>query len=271
MSEQNEERALRYNANKTRFDLVPNYPLEQIAKVMTKGAEKYAPYNWQKGMPWSECEASMLRHFYAYKSGEDFDPETGLYHLAHAAVNLMFLVDYYRTNPQFDDRRQSYLVQPKIVLDIDEVVCDWAKGYSEYTGNEVSARYWDSCYGMGDSLDILAQDKNFWVNKLKVKQYPDFIPHAYVSSRSIPVEWTKEWLEKNGLPCRPVVHVPWGASKLAELQKLGAEIFVDDRMENFITAQSGGITTFLMDASHNQHWDVGYKRIKDLKLRNIIR
>lgn len=264
-------RGLRFNDGKTRYDLVPEYPLEQIAKVMTRGALKYAPNNWRKGMPWSEVESSLLRHFYAYKGGEDFDVESGLYHMAHVAVNAMFLIDYYRSNPQFDDRQHSYLKMPRIVLDIDEVVCDWAEGYRTYTGKALSAKYWDSSYSVGADLDELAKDKNFWVEHLKVKQFPDFIPHAYVSSRGIPVEWTKEWLEKNGLPCREVIHVPWGASKLEELKKLGTEIFVDDRMENFTTAQLGGITSFLMDATHNQHWNVGFKRIYDLKIKNLIR
>lgn len=263
-------RALRYNTNKLRYDLIPEYAEEQVAKVMTKGAEKYAPNNWRKGMPWSEVESSLKRHLAAWKSGEDFDSESGLYHMAHVAVNALFLIDYYRSNPQFDDRYKAYLNQPKIVLDIDEVLCGWSQGYRDYTGEPLPSNYWDSSYGTLAKLNELTTNKEFWINLPCIRR-PDFVPHAYVSSRGIPVEWTMEWLEKNELPCRPVYHVPWNASKVETLKKLETEIFIDDRFENFSAASKEGITTFLMDASHNQHYDVGYKRIKDLKLKNIIR
>ena len=264
------KRAMRFNNGKIRYDLIPDYPLEQMAKVMTKGAEKYDINNWKKGMPWSEVEASLLRHLYAYKSGEDFDEETGLYHMAHVAVNATFLIDYYRSNPQFDDRYKSYLKQPKIVLDIDEIVCGWAQGYALRKGKEIAAAYWDSSYSIGMDLEELMKDQFFWENLPCIRK-PDFTPYAYVSSRSIPVKWTENWIEKNGLPCRPVIHVPFGASKVEELKKLKADIFIDDRIENFLEVQNAGITTFLMDASHNQHINVGYKRIFDLKIRNVIR
>jgi len=269
-TEEEAVRAERFNKGKILWDLIPKYPLEQIAKVMTKGAEKYAPHNWCKGMPWSEVEGSLLRHFYAYQSGEDFDEESGLYHMAHVAVNAMFLIDYYRSNPQFDNRQHSYLKFPKIVLDVDEVVCDWQGGYRKFTGEKLEANYWDSSYNTTDKLNELASNKEFWMG-LECIRKPDFIPHAYVSSRGIPVEWTKEWLESKGLPCREVIHVPWGSSKVEALKKLGAEIFIDDRFENFREVQNAGITSFLMDASHNRHVDVGYKRIKDLKIKNVVR
>jgi hypothetical protein len=264
------ERAMRHNLGKLRYDLVPRYALEQIAKVMTKGAEKYAPHNWKKGMPWSECEASLRRHLEAYAANIDFDEETGLYHLAHAAVNAMFLIEYYRTAPKFDDRPKPYLHLPKVVLDIDEVVCGWALGYKIRTGKEIQGTYWNSRYGFGKELAELAKDKTFWLDLPCIRK-PDFVPHAYVSSRSIPVAWTEQWIESNGLPTSPVYHVPFDASKVETLKGIGAEYFLDDRFENFIEAEKGGICSFLMDAPHNRHYDVGYKRVHDLKLRNMIR
>lgn len=262
-------RGLRYNSGKLRFDLVPPYPMEQIAKVFTKGAEKYAPHNWKKGMPWSEVEASLMRHLEAYRAGEDFDPETGLYHMAHVAVNAMFLIDYYRSNPKYDDRLKPYLKAPKIVLDIDEVVCGWSDGYRAYTGHPLDPSYWDGAYGITDNLNELAKDEQFWLTLPCIRK-PDFVPHAYVSSRSIPVEWTQKWIELNGLPCRPVYHVPWNTSKVKVLKDIGAEYFIDDRFDNFLEAETNGITSFLMDATHNQHYNVGYRRIKELKIKNLL-
>ena len=235
-------------------------------------------------MPWSECEASLRRHLQAYAAGEDFDfdkdcptcqignceSHSGELHMAAVVVNAMFILDYYRSNPKFDDRWKSYMHQPKIVLDIDEVVCGWAEGYKQHTGKCIQAQYWDSRYNFSTELAELAKDKSFWLGLPCIRR-PDFVPHAYVSSRSIPVEWTEEWLEKNGLPCRPVHHVPFNHSKIEKLKALEADYFIDDRFENFYEAEQNGIFTFLMDASHNQHYNVGYKRIKELKLANIVR
>lgn len=75
-----------------------------IAKVFTMGAEKYDEDNWRKGMNWRKCLASLMRHTNAFNRGEDLDPESGLPHMAHVAVNAMFLLEYMRTNKELDDR-----------------------------------------------------------------------------------------------------------------------------------------------------------------------
>ena len=65
-----------------------------MAKVMTKGAEKYDIDNWQLGNSKEDIrryQDALLRHALAYTSGEEFDSETGLSHAYHAACNLMFL------------------------------------------------------------------------------------------------------------------------------------------------------------------------------------
>jgi hypothetical protein len=277
-------RAVRNNSGKLRYDLIPPYPMEQIAKLFTYGAKKYSPNNWKKGMPWSECEAALKRHLAAYDANEDYDYDSEcagciagdcdnhsrLYHMVSVAWNAIVLIDYYKSNPQFDDRIKSYLKLPKVVLDVDEVVCGWAQGYKEYTGKDIQSTYWDSRYGFTAELDELAKDKKFWLNLPCIRK-PDFVPHAYVSSRSIPVEWTEEWLEKNELPCRPVYHVPFNTSKIEVLKSIDTSFFVDDRFSNFAEAESAGICSFLMDCRHNQHYNVGYRRIHDLKLKNIIR
>ena len=281
---QKQEGAARYNQGKIQYNLIPPYPLEQLGKLFTYGATKYAPNNWKKGLLWTKVLDSAMRHLEAFRAGEDYDYDrncqgciegycknhSGVYNLTAATWNLFILTDYYKSNPQFDDRVKSYLKLPKIVLDIDEVVCGWGKGYTEYTGKRIQSSFWDSRYGFSKELDELAQNKEFWLD-LPVIRKPDFVPHAYVSSRSIPVEWTQEWLEKNELPCRPVYHVPFNTSKVEVLKEIGAEFFIDDRFENFIEVQNSGICSFLMDAKHNQFYDVGYKRIYDLQLRNIIR
>jgi hypothetical protein len=78
---------------KTRFDLIPPESEEQVAKVVTHGAEKYGEKNWQSlDNPHTRYTAAALRHLNAYRKGEKIDPESGLPHLAHVATNALFLL-----------------------------------------------------------------------------------------------------------------------------------------------------------------------------------
>lgn len=97
-------RALRYNASKLRYDLIPAKANKEYAKVWTVGADKYEPRNWEKGMPWTEVIASAMRHLEAIRLGEDIDPEDGLLHAAHLMCNAAMLAEFYFTHPEFDDR-----------------------------------------------------------------------------------------------------------------------------------------------------------------------
>jgi hypothetical protein len=85
------EEGLKYDNEKPRWDILPYDAVNEIVKVMTYGAKKYAPHNWKKVSP-ARFEAAMMRHFEAYKRGEVYDDESGLMHLSHMACNALFLV-----------------------------------------------------------------------------------------------------------------------------------------------------------------------------------
>ena len=89
---------------KTRYDLLPPELLEETAKVLTFGAQKYSAHNWAQGASWSMYFSAMMRHMWAWWRGEDNDPETGFSHLAHAACCLSFLIAYQRRGLGEDDR-----------------------------------------------------------------------------------------------------------------------------------------------------------------------
>lgn len=265
---------------KTMYQLVPAYAHEQIARVFTYGYNKYngeevdlRNNNWTKGIKWSKLMGALERHYQSFKVGIDVDPESGLWHLAHAGANIMMLLDFIRSHPELDDRVKPYMNTRKIVLDVDDVVADFSSAYAERFGN-TNQNYWDFSYKLPKNLEDLVnseEGESFFVN-LPIKHRPNFIPHAYVSSRSVPVEWTEKFLEKNGLPCRPVHHVPFGASKIEKLKALGDDIiFIDDKIENFLEAEKAGMTAYLMDAKHNQYINVGYRRLFDLDIQRIVR
>ncbi len=100
---------LRYNEGKLRYDLLPTDATRALVEVLSHGAKKYAPRNWERGQPWSVPYASLMRHIQAWHSGEDTDPESGLPHLAHAACNVAFLLAYQlRGMTSLDDREHLH-------------------------------------------------------------------------------------------------------------------------------------------------------------------
>ena len=103
MTEENKG-ALRYDGDKAKVDLLSPIAMIGTADILTFGAKKYAEHNWRKGMKWSRCIASMLRHTFKFMMGEDLDPESGLPHVDHIACNAMFLQEYFRTHKELDDR-----------------------------------------------------------------------------------------------------------------------------------------------------------------------
>jgi hypothetical protein len=94
----------RYNGGKPDLSLIPLCTLEDEARVWMYGKQKYAAWNWAKGMPWSVPYACALRHLSAWQQGEDIDPESGQPHLAHVMCNLRMLMLYSRTYKEGDDR-----------------------------------------------------------------------------------------------------------------------------------------------------------------------
>lgn len=259
------DKGLRFNEGKLRYDLVPSFAQEQYVKVLTLGAKKYSERNWELGMKWSKVISSLERHIAKIKKGNDYDIESGCLHSAHAMCNAAFLTEYYKIYPQGDDRPHDHLRRAKIGLDIDEVLADWVGHWTKYHGQEVP-EIWNFDRSIESKFDLLKNDKDFWLS-IPVKTKPSdihFEPHCYITSRSIPKEWTEEWLDKNGFPTMPVYSVGFGASKVEVAKQSGIELFVDDRYENFVELNKNRIFCFLFDAPHNQRYDVGYKRIKSL-------
>ena len=82
----------KFDYGKPRLDLLDAYAIEQLARVLSFGAQKYAAHNWRGGITKGRLMAAALRHLFAYLGGQDTDPETGLSHVAHAMCCCMFLL-----------------------------------------------------------------------------------------------------------------------------------------------------------------------------------
>ena len=83
----------KFDSGKIRFDLIPEEAEEALAKVLTYGANKYAPDDWKKVEDAEDrYYAALRRHLHAMRDGEKFDAESGLPHSWHALANMAFLV-----------------------------------------------------------------------------------------------------------------------------------------------------------------------------------
>lgn len=84
---------------KLRWDLLPLAEIEDIVRVYTEGAKKYADNSWQN-IPdgFERYRAALLRHMTAYMKGERYDKETGLMHLAQICWNAIVLLYYDKHN-----------------------------------------------------------------------------------------------------------------------------------------------------------------------------
>jgi len=80
----------KHDQGKPDLTLLDRIAMEEVARVLMKGAEKYGRLNWQKGIDKERLLAAALRHIMASNDGELKDPEFGTSHLAHAICGLMF-------------------------------------------------------------------------------------------------------------------------------------------------------------------------------------
>lgn len=88
----------KHDTGKLRFDLVDPDWFRAVAEVLTQGAVKYADDNWKQGTV-DRYIAALHRHANAVQCGEPADPESGLSHWVHVAVNAMFLY-WMQRNPR---------------------------------------------------------------------------------------------------------------------------------------------------------------------------
>lgn len=87
----------RYSAGKPAgWWYVPMYGLRLVARVAMHGAEKYAPMDWRNGQSFSTLFDCMMRHLLEVQERGPYaqDEDTGCYHLAHAAWNILALLTF---------------------------------------------------------------------------------------------------------------------------------------------------------------------------------
>ena len=117
--------ALKETTGKCRYHLLIDEFVEEMIGVREHGCEKYADWDWMRGREWSDYIDAMRRHITAFNQGEDLDPESGLNHMAHVAINAMFLYWFCQTK-QGTDNRHHVLAERllEIIRGIDSTKID---------------------------------------------------------------------------------------------------------------------------------------------------
>jgi len=85
---------MKFDEGKLRYSLVPTKAVRELAKVVTYGASKYKPNNWQEAEDTSRYVDALYRHLEAWRAGDKVDAESGLSHLSHALTNISFLIHF---------------------------------------------------------------------------------------------------------------------------------------------------------------------------------
>lgn len=260
------DKGLRYNQGKLRYDLIHPVAEKGLVQVLTKGSQKYAERNWEKGMKWSNIISSLKRHIAAIEAGEDYDKETGLLHADHVQCNAHFLSAYYKIYPEGDDRPHKYLKPKRIGLDIDDVLAEWCPTFSKLANIDIP-KNWN--FGFPKLVAKMIEDGMDYqevIENLPMKTRPEDIPFepvVYITHRNhTPVEVAERWIAKNGYAQAPVVQTE---NKIQACIDHKVDIFVDDKYDTFVQMNKAGICCFLFDAPHNHRYDVGHKRIYSLK------
>jgi hypothetical protein len=100
------DEARKDDALKSRVDLIPPAVLLALGEHYAKGARKYGPRDWEKGIKFGRIYAALCRHLFLWFLGADQD-EDGFSHLDAVVWNAVAL-KFYSLHPErygeFDDR-----------------------------------------------------------------------------------------------------------------------------------------------------------------------
>ena len=98
------QQAIKHDAGKPRYDLIPPEALDGLARLYALGAEKYKDRNWEKGMAWSRIFSALMRHAWKWFRGERYDAIDSQHHLLSVIWCAVALYTYDMRCVGEDDR-----------------------------------------------------------------------------------------------------------------------------------------------------------------------
>lgn len=136
----------------------------------------------------------------------------------------------------------------KIGSDVDQVLADWYQPFFKRFTPKNDAHITWICG------NVINKDRDFWLNLPVIRRFVGFEPALYCTKRSCLKTYTKEWLEMNDFPNKPVYQVFCQTSNKASYIKGRVDVFLDDSPANVIQMNKSGIPTLLVDTPYNQNF-----------------
>lgn len=119
--------AVKHDAGKPRYSLIPFEALDGLARLFTQSAQKYDARNWEKGMDWSRVYDAMQRHAGKWWAGEDYCPEDKQHHLLSVMWCATVLYTYQARSM---DGRIGNDDRPEGVLDVGAAEEFWRASHA---------------------------------------------------------------------------------------------------------------------------------------------
>lgn len=135
----------------------------------------------------------------------------------------------------------------KIGSDIDQCIADWWNPYVDRFGLPKSDKEITK-----NCTQKLARDRKFWMNLPVLRRFEGFEPTLYCTKRSCLKSYSKDWIEENGFPNKPVYQVLCQFSNKANYVKGRIDVFLDDSVSNFMQMNTSGVPCLLVDTPYNK-------------------
>ena len=151
-----------------------------------------------------------------------------------------------------------------MALDLDDTIFDFLGAYQAMFPGE------RNMIGsiITQNVISLRKDKKFWEN-LPLLEMPNFEPHIYATKRINSKIYTRNCLNRYGLPIKPIYQMESQMGNKVTIIKGHCDVLVDDSAFNCYQALNVGFPAILITRPHNIDSDYPY-RINKLDIEEII-
>ena len=152
----------------------------------------------------------------------------------------------------------------RIALDLDDTIFDFLGAYQEVFPGEKNL----ISSNITKNVCKLKKDKRFWEN-LPLLEMPNFEPCIYATKRINSKVYTRNCLNRHGLPIKPIYQMVYQYGNKVDMIKGRCDVLIDDSVFNCYQALKVGFPAILITRPHNIDSDYPY-RINRLDLDEIL-
>lgn len=152
----------------------------------------------------------------------------------------------------------------RIALDLDDTIFDFLGAYQEVFPGEKNL----ISSNITKNVCKLKKDKRFWEN-LPLLEMPNFEPCIYATKRINSKVYTRNCLNRHGLPIKPIYQMVYQYGNKVDMIKGRCDVLIDDSVFNCYQALKVGFPAILITRPHNIDSDYPY-RINRLDLNEIM-